>query len=886
MSLINKRPGIESRRAMLLTVAVGLVASACSQAPTSSNVQADKNVKNSFSTVSKAELSNRLSAGIGISHLGDLAYLEVKKDALDKEFLLSGSIISQRGAPTSSGLQGRVVAFSKKGKSIFLMEATDGHVVTDSLPSSLILAEIPVILETEKSFILDFNSGMQKVFTNGNWFASDMTTPEEIEKGPISTASIRSSYLQKIQIVDEENIEIRQIVQVEGGDTAPNFEVRYFLSPYMKNEAFKPRETGSFDRVGYFETPPVLEKVTGRNVIRTTHFDISKPVKFYVSANTPKEYQEAVADGILYWNKVFGKEVIQVEIAPENVTAPDPRFNIVQWVEWDQAGFAYADALMDPRTGETKHAQVYMTSAFAWGSNVRAARLLRQADESSSDPTQNAAFAKKIGLKDIPSSLLCINDATSRMAQVASVALQAGVSDETMLMLSRDYIREVVAHEIGHTLGLRHNFAGNFASNVGPEVMDQRVISLVKDAKTPVDDIITSSSVMEYQPFSESVITGKRIAEGAEAYSYDKLAIRHAYLGESFDPLKAPLFCTDSHAEAIADCVRFDRGRNPIEGGLFELRRIVSEFPAAFVEAHLGALAPTKGTVPKEIAAVNVDPEKKATEASAQLTGALGYLDLEKPSILLLRKYLYLNSVNNGQLVRDRYELVKEEAARQGGFDKMIFDVLTSKDNGLLRADWADLQVEGVKRFLSKKSVTQFIGMDGQKMELSDEQKAEILAKARPYFLTLQQSLLKKVLTVYSETTWNLELEAVGDLEQEGLTVALENGLGENMKEIVLRQGEALIVIPLAPDNKVLFRNFSFSRDNRVAASGLLAGTLVDIQNWSKGAREQTKAEYTAIITSALGIESIEKLDEVIEAGNRSLQLWWKKEAGIWGNIQ
>jgi hypothetical protein len=886
MSYIHKRVRPDLRRSTLLAVAVGLLASGCSEAPAPS-VQADLDVAQSFTALSKAQLGERLSVGVGISRLGDLAYLEIKKDALDKEFLLSGSIIPQRGAPTSSGLQGRVVAFSKKGKTIFLMEATDGHVVTDALSSNLILAEIPVILETDSSYILDFNSGMKQVFTSGNWYGSDLQGVEYSDKEAVASAKIRSSYLNKIEVVDSENLEIRQIVQVEGAEASPNFEVRYFLSPYSKNDAYKARETGNFERVGFFETPPVLEKGSGRTVIRTTHFDISKPVKFYVSSNTPKEYQQAVMEGILYWNQVFGKEVIQVEVSPENVTAPDPRFNIVQWVEWDQAGFAYADALMDPRSGEIKHAQVYLTSAFAWGSRLRANRLLRQTEENAeAGQSSSVAFSKQIGLKDIPSSKLCLNDASERMAQVAKVALRADASDETLLRLAQDYIREVVSHEIGHTLGLRHNFAGNFAANATPAIIDDRLKALVKDASTPVDDLITSNSVMEYQGFPESVITGQRIARGSAPLSYDVTAIRHAYLDETIDPLKSPLFCTDSHAEGVADCVRFDRGRNPVEGGLYEMRRIVSEFPMAFVEAHLAALAPQAGAVAKEIGAVSVDPDKKATEAAAQLTVALGFLDKEASSILLMRKYLYLNSLNKADLVRDRYDLVKDEAARQGGFKKMIFDVLTSSETGLLRADWAAIQVEAVRKYLSKSKVTNFIGYEGQQGHLSDEQKAEILSKAQPYFAKLQQVLIKKILVIYGETTWNLELEAIGDLEDEGLTIALENGLAETMPQIVLRRGEAQIVIPIAPDNKVLFQQFAFALDVRKEASSLLGSALLSLNGWSKSARQATKTDYENLMKEALKIESMEKIDESITAGNRSLQLWWKKESDVHSNLQ
>ena len=50
------------------------------------------------------------------------------------------------------------------------------------------------------------------------------------------------------------------------------------------------------------------------------------------SANTPADYVEAVRDGILYWNRAFGTNVVRAEKAPEGVTAPDAEHNVIQWV--------------------------------------------------------------------------------------------------------------------------------------------------------------------------------------------------------------------------------------------------------------------------------------------------------------------------------------------------------------------------------------------------------------------------------------------------------------------------------------------------------------------------------------------------------------------------
>ena len=64
--------------------------------------------------------------------------------------------------------------------------------------------------------------------------------------------------------------------------------------------------------------------------------------------------------------------------APDGVTAPDAEYNIIQWVPWDNAGFAYADDLMDPLSGQSEHGQAYITSVFAFMGRAGARVLLRE----------------------------------------------------------------------------------------------------------------------------------------------------------------------------------------------------------------------------------------------------------------------------------------------------------------------------------------------------------------------------------------------------------------------------------------------------------------------------------------------------------------------------
>ena len=51
---------------------------------------------------------------------------------------------------------------------------------------------------------------------------------------------------------------------------------------------------------------------------------------------------------------------------------------MIQWLNWDQAGYAYADAQMDPRTGQVLHAQIFLPSSFAFGGIEEAREVLEE----------------------------------------------------------------------------------------------------------------------------------------------------------------------------------------------------------------------------------------------------------------------------------------------------------------------------------------------------------------------------------------------------------------------------------------------------------------------------------------------------------------------------
>lgn len=483
--------------------------------------------------------------------------IRINKAALEKEFLLQVGLIQQEMLPLGSSLRSRIVSFRLVGDKVFLLEATQGHNIDPNLPQTLIIASFPVLEDGAESVAFDFNSGMTSILQGSDWKASDFDGA--YYQPDFFSLPVKNSFLSKVELSGN-RLAINQLasydVSVNGMTYSGPLEVRYYLSPYRVNEGFSPTESLGFERMGFFETGARINE-NGDTVMNATKFDLRKPIVFAISDNTPPEFREAVREGILYFNKALGNK-IQVIDAPKGLTAPNPDYNIVQWVKWDKGFGAYADAQMDPRTGEILHAQVYFASVFGHMGKRSVRKALADAAKKSGLQFNLRGFAQLPG---------CAHQQGAEFRAKLQEFLASDPSDEAILRLAQDQVRDIVAHEIGHTLGLRHNFAGSLHANTGIEEKVARFDGYLR-RNEGLDGLIVSSSVMDYNTFEDSVISGYQLKHAAEALSYDDKALKYLYFGTK--PVNMPLFCTDTHADGrYADCLRGDQGRDVVESSAF-----------------------------------------------------------------------------------------------------------------------------------------------------------------------------------------------------------------------------------------------------------------------------------------------------------------------------
>ncbi len=688
------------RVSAVLPVMFAVALSTCGKKsiPASAHIQQKKEVKDpekisdSFSVPKvegQANVENGSKAIEPSSALRvELSKLTIRKNALEKEFLIQGSKADQAYIALGQSLKSRVVTFRKLDGRIFMMESTQGHSVSSELPQNLILASFPILSETENEITFDFNAGMSKLFVTADWKARDYDGPEY--QPEYDAMRIQDSYIASSQVTGN-HVEIRQVAQVDApkGELSNNatVEVKYFISPYQPSPDFKPFPTYDLKRMGFFEVSP-LAQASGNDIMYASRFNEKKPIVFAISENTPKEFQEAIKDGILYWNKAYGEERVKVIVAPKGITAPDLNYNVVQWVTWDQAGYAYADAQMDPRSGEILHAQVYLTSSWAIYGKETLRTTLRKLKE------QKNSYSKRhrhVALAGFSKPEMCdlTEGVEMRSLDVFDTLLAENASDEHILQAAQDMVRNVVAHEIGHTLGLRHNFAASTAVNYPISERDTHIKNYLKTGKAS-NEIVVASSVMDYLESADRLLSGSQIGQKQVIREYDKKAIETLYGIAQYKASELPTFCTDSDVSSYADCKRFDFGKNPVESAAWSRKHELENMANGIVNRYIAMKTEPLALGLPELPLTEVDQDAAvfAKEITSHLRKMFKLFGTEGELKTIHFSFPSVTSLNASKVIASQNEAVKKSIAAMGGWNAFWGEIPTDfKEKTLAKLD-------------------------------------------------------------------------------------------------------------------------------------------------------------------------------------------------------
>lgn len=819
-----------------------------------------------------------------------------------KEYIMSGSMIPQAQAATSTGLAGKIVRFEQFHDGVDLYESIEGMVVTKDLPARRLITTFPIVKKTDAGVIIDFNAGMDRVF-NDIWYA---TNPTFSPRYSDTAAELSSSRVFSVKR-EGKTLSIRQAAQARDRQRNQNeesrFEIRYFIAPYQPGK-LEPKENTKRDSryLRFFESQPRIEDTTGRNSAKIALFDISKPVTFYYSANTPEEYQQAVKDGILYWNRAFGREVVHAEKAPAKVTAPDAAHNVVQWVPWDNAGFAYADILVDPRTGESRRGQAFMTSVFAISGKARARRMHRAmeevveaADKGEKEHDHDHHHAEDGGRGHglfSPSSVCQLNRvefAKQFAGGLKELLANDELSDEAVLMASQDYVREVVAHEVGHVLGLRHNFAGSLEATLSHKELDEWFQAYLtgKDLKA-YKDKLSSSSMMEYTVFKGGCFIGWLMRETDQVLPHDKAAIQWGYFDKTMARDEKMLYATDRDDRIWSDVTTFDFGTREVVAGYSEIAAVINGFPAKVIETFIAAKAPKDKRDVEPLEAVNLSPRSYAISVSMEYSRMLKWFRSTSRSLRIENDFAYVGDLNREERMKAHWASLKEQVTKLNGVDQALFSYLPTsiklsankEIKGVLTAPKVDAKAlaKKVGELLESPAYKEFVGLDDEKHSFTDEEKKLIKHRAAKLFEEVEKQLISYALSNLSSARRDLGLVAEKVMGENDIVSQLEKRIIDLASYVVMAKGTRKISGKLNK-SMVTVTDFKYDLSTRLAAARMLGDSYGSFSGWSKQAKSDLNKKLKGEVDGMLNSAALKSFRDSMLS--RPLREWYLKQQSI-----
>ena len=235
------------------------------------------------------------------------------------------------------------------------------------------------------------------------------------------------------------------------------------------------------DRVGYFTTmyqdysntlqeDPYVRYINRWNLKKENpHEKLSKPVKpiiFWLENTIPREFRQAVTDGILGWNRAFEKigfiDAMVVKQMPDDATwdPADVRYNTIRWIVQPESAYAVGPSRANPYTGELYDADIRISNdyvRFYFDDYKNFIEPLMIENNIEDFWLENKDFSHHDESKTCNYGEYLKHKMSFTWNYLVSKDMVVDSHDE-MLKFVQDGIIDLLLHEVGHTLGLRHNF--------------------------------------------------------------------------------------------------------------------------------------------------------------------------------------------------------------------------------------------------------------------------------------------------------------------------------------------------------------------------------------------------------------------------------------------
>ncbi len=535
--------------------------------------------KDSFKAFDKVIKDTQVSKGLFTLYRDkekNKIYLEVKPTQLNKNYLATATLesgIGEAGIYSGMPLQDFMFYFERVGEDLHFVvrnvnfRTQEGDPQVRSLARSfsdsvLYRVKIQSIHPQSKSILIDLGDLLLADLAG---LSSSLGVPGSQDDSYFGTAK-----------VFPQNIEVQSVLNFSGGTSSKprntkfstladkrgfTLKLHYSLSQLPDN-TYRPRLAD--ERVGYFITAyqdlskkdpsdPFVRYINRwkleKKYPNASISEPKKPIVYWIDNATPYEYRKAIEEGVLMWNRAFEaagfKNAIEVKQMPDTATwdPSDIRYNTIRWINTVDGYFAMGPSRVNPLTGEILDADILIDASLV-SSLKKDYRQMVQPSQSK-NLTMSAMMQNRLLCNDLSdgddnseesqpevirrlSTLaskydLCYGIEATNQFGYGKLAISLlrdlpPTSQETKEYIHQ-YLRLIVAHEVGHTLGLRHNFRGS--TMLSPKEMNDTTITRSRGQV---------ASVMDYIPPN---IAPESVKQGDYFPSiigpYDAWAIKYGY---------------------------------------------------------------------------------------------------------------------------------------------------------------------------------------------------------------------------------------------------------------------------------------------------------------------------------------------------------------------
>ncbi|MBE9037295.1 zinc-dependent metalloprotease [aff. Roholtiella sp. LEGE 12411] len=450
-------------------------------------------------------------------------YLEIQPQQLNKNYLATATLesgIGERGIYSGMPLQDFLFYFQRVGNNLHFVVRNVNFRTRDGDPQARSLARsfsdsvlytiaIKSIHPERKTILIDLGD---LLLTDLAGLSVSLGLPKSTDKSYFGTAKVFPQNLEIESVLNFSSSGTGRENEMQNFAALPDsrgftLRVHYSLSQ-LPDKSYRPRLAD--ERVGYFITAyqDLSNDDRGDPFVRyINRWDLEKqdpkaaisppkkPIVFWIDNAVPFQYRDAIKEGVLMWNKAFlkagFKDAIEVRQMPDDARwdPADIRYNTIRWINTVDGYFALGPSRVNPLTGEILDADILVDGSFVRALKNDYRKIVQPSQvenrTSLSALMQNRLLcasglnAKDSNSQQIPEKQQLLNhlsklageydlcygmEAANQYAfgSLAMSLLQATVPNQDQLKeYTNQYLRLIIAHEVGHTLGLRHNFRGS-----------------------------------------------------------------------------------------------------------------------------------------------------------------------------------------------------------------------------------------------------------------------------------------------------------------------------------------------------------------------------------------------------------------------------------------